>query len=107
MRYIFLAVFLVLFAVMFCFVIGMMFSPKLRSKVMGHQLKMQKQVLDDNADLIEEISTKNAQLSKKGVKTTASAFKEGFTDGDDVHCKHCGTSIDNDSAFCKKCGNKQ
>lgn len=107
MRYIFFAVIVVFCLGWFCFVFGMIFSPKLRSKFMGHQLKMQKKMLDDNAELIEEVSTKSAQLGRKSVKTTASAVKEGFTEGDDVYCKHCGESIDNDSTFCKKCGKKQ
>ena len=121
--------------VMIFFTFGMIFSPKLRSKFMGHQLKMQKQMLEDNKEVLKDINTisggigiqskrdiideneealrhmtsKEASIKAEAVKTTARAFKEGFSGEDTgkVYCKHCGVQIDDDSAFCKKCGNKQ
>lgn len=120
------------FITMFVLTFGMIFSPKLRSKFVGHQLKMQKQMLDDNKDVIkdinelggsigikakkniidnnaddiEHIATKSAKLNKDAIKTTAAAIKEGFSDNK-IFCKHCGESIDEDSTFCKICGKKQ
>lgn len=121
--------------VVWAFMIGMIFSPKLRSKFMGHQLKMQKQMLEDNKETIKDINTlsggigiqskrnildeneedlrhmtsKQASINAEAIKTTARAFKEGFTgsEPEKVYCKHCGASIDMDSAFCKSCGKKQ
>lgn len=92
---------------MFVFVFGMMFNPNLRSKFMGHQLKMQKKMMDDNAELIEELNTKGANLSSGGIRTKARAFKEGLDAAGSIYCKHCGAEIDNDSTFCKACGKKQ
>ena len=117
----------------FGFVFGMIFSPKLRSKFMGHQLKMQKKMLEDNKDVIQDIgkltggigvqttkgiideneedlkniATKGADVTKDAITTTVKAIKEGLSDSDSVFCKHCGESIDSDSTFCKKCGKKQ
>ena len=46
-------------------------------------------------------------FSDEGIKIKAGAVKEGFTGGDTMYCKHCGTSIDSDSRFCKSCGKAQ
>ena len=91
----------------FIFQIGMIFSPKFRSKFMGHQLKMQKKMMDDNSELIEELNAKGANLSSRGIRTRAKAFKEGIDAASSIYCKHCGAEIDNDSTFCKVCGKKQ
>ena len=48
-----------------------------------------------------------AEIEKEGIKIKAGAIKEGFTGGDTMYCKHCGTSIDSDSRFCKNCGKAQ
>lgn len=96
---------------MFVFVFGVMFSPKMRSKFVGGQMKAQKQVLDDNEDIMEEVSTRSAKVRSGAIRETASAIREGLTgensDSDDIYCKHCGKKIDKDSTFCKKCGKKQ
>ena len=117
----------------FVFVICMMFVPGLRSKFMGHQLKMQKRMLEDNKETIQDIGKitgeigvktakgvldeneddirhvvgKTADISKDAITTTTRAIKKGLTEDDAVYCKHCGESIDNDSTFCKACGKKQ
>ena len=132
MHSVFLIISIVIAIAMFIFVMSFMFSSKFRSKVMGHQLKMQKQMLDDNKELLQElgmlsgeigvkttkgiideneddlrdIATKGADISKGAITTTARAIKEGLTD-EEIYCKHCGTSIDSDSTFCKKCGKEQ
>ena len=117
----------------FIFTFGMIFSPKLRSKFMGHQLKMQKRMLEDNKEVIQDlgklaggigvqttkgimdeneddlrhISSKGADIASDGITKTVRAIKKGMTEDSDVYCKHCGESIDNDSTFCKACGKKQ
>lgn len=118
---------------MFVFVICMMFVPGLRSKFMGHQLKMQKRMLEDNKEVMQDIGKitgeigvktakgvldeneddirhvvgKTADISKDAITTTTRAIKKGLTEEDAVYCKHCGESIDSDSTFCKACGKKQ
>ena len=132
MHSVFLIISIVIAIVMFIFVMSFMFSSKFRSKVMGHQLKMQKQMLDDNKKLLQElgmlsgeigvkttkgiideneddlrnIATKGADISKDAISKTAKAIKQGLTE-DTIYCKHCGESIDADSIFCKKCGKEQ
>lgn len=118
---------------MFVFVICMMFVPGLRSKFMGHQLKMQKRMLEDNKEVMQDIGKitgeigvktakgvldeneedirhvvgKTADISKDAITTTTRAIKKGLTEEESVYCKHCGESIDSDSTFCKSCGKKQ
>ena len=118
---------------MFIFSFGMIFSPKLRSKFMGHQLKMQKRMLEDNKEVMQDIGkitgeigvktakgvideneddirhvvSKTADMSKDAITTTTRAIKKGLTEEESVYCKHCGESIDSDSTFCKACGKKQ
>ena len=85
---------------------GMIFSPKLRAKFMSHQLKASKYMMEQNEELLKELSTKSANLSKEGIKIKAGAVKEGFS-VDSIYCKHCGISIDSESKFCKACGKRQ
>lgn len=112
----------------FGFTFAMIFSPKLRSKLMGQQLKMQKhmleenkdiikdiaglginsskEILDENAETLEDIASKKADINAVGVQKMAAAVKKGLAE-ESVYCKHCGATIDHDSSFCKKCGRKQ
>lgn len=116
----------------FGFVIAMFISPKFRGKIMSRQIKAakymtdyskddiedigatlgkvtvttKKRILDENGDVLEEISTKEGNISKEKIKTIASAIKEGLDEAS-MYCKHCGSSIDVDSKFCKKCGKEQ
>lgn len=118
---------------MITFMICMMFVPSFRSKFFGHQLKMQKRVLEDNKDVMADIGkisgeigvktakgvideneddirhvvNKSADISKDAITTTTRAIKKGLTEDDSIYCKHCGASIDSDSTFCKACGKKQ
>lgn len=113
----------------FCFVIAMIISPKLRGKFMSNHVKatkhminyskedledisstainMKKNILDENEDALRDISNKEADIRKDSIKTMASAIKEGLDNQDTMYCKHCGSVIDSDSKFCKKCGKKQ
>lgn len=122
-----------LFCSMFVFVIGMFFSPKLRAKMMGNQIKSMKYMLDDNKDKLTDIATttggiaaqsfnniinenedalrnstnKVSDIAAPAIEKTTRAIKKGFTESDNVYCKHCGASIDSDSKFCKACGKEQ
>ena len=113
----------------FGFVFAMILSPKLRSKMMKHQIKAtkymmedsqeelsdiaavssniaiksRKKVLDENEELLTEMATRNASINKEGVEITARAIKKGLSK-QVVHCKYCGKEIDDDSVFCKFCG---
>ena len=113
----------------FVFVIAMMFSSKLRGKMMSHQIKsmkhmmdeskdvladlsgsmidIKKNIIDENEDALRDISTKEASIKKDAIKMTARAIKEGLSGDDGMFCKHCGESIDSDSTFCKSCGQRQ
>ena len=91
----------------FIFVLRMMFDPKARAKITRHQLKMQKQIIDENEDILKDISAKSAGISSPGYEITARAVKKGLTEEEDIYCKHCGKNIDADSKFCNKCGKEQ
>ena len=115
--------------IVFIFMIAMIASPKLRGKMMSRQFKamrymmeesaddlaklsgtaagIKKEILDENEDLLRDISHKEAKIKSVGIKTVAKAIKEGLTENDYIYCKYCGTEIDNDSKFCKKCGKEQ
>lgn len=119
----------------FVFVAIQMFSPKARGKMMSKQVEAmkhmtnmskedmqdvltnlseisinaKKNILDQNEDVLKDIASREANISKDAIKTTVSAVKEGWTQGEDstMFCKHCGTSIDANSKFCKECGKEQ
>ena len=112
----------------FTFTFLMLFSPKVKSKMMGKSLKtlktmmedntevfqelnkmsinLQKNVLEENEEMLKDINRKTANISKDGVEITARAVKKGFS-SETIYCKHCGNSIDADSKFCKTCGKEQ
>lgn len=91
-------------AVIFIWIL--MFSPKLRAKMMGRQIKSMKYMIDENEEVLTELSKKGANISKEGIRIKASTIKDGLT-GNQIYCKYCGESIDEDSVFCKKCGKEQ
>lgn len=93
-------------AVVFTFTIALMFSPKLRGKMMSRQIKATKYMMDESKEDIKSISDDMANATKDSIKTTTRAIKEGFTE-DNIYCKHCGSEIDADSKYCKKCGKEQ
>lgn len=97
-------------ALIFIFVFVLMFSSKARAKMLGKQVKTMNYVIDENEDALRNISTKGAEISSKGIETTARAIKKGLTEEEDnnlVFCRHCGKEIEEDSKFCKHCGKEQ
>lgn len=118
----------IIIACAFVFMIALIFSPKLKGKMMSRQMKAakymldeskedlkkigdisietRKSILDNNEDALREMVTKQADIAKKGIEITTRAIKDGFSKNV-VYCKHCGAAIDEDSKFCKKCGKEQ
>ena len=112
----------------FIFTFISIISPKFRGKMMSRQIKatkhmvdyskedledigsatinIRKNIIDENEEVLREMSNKEASIKSGYVKTMASAIKEGFSE-DTMYCKHCGSIIDSDSRFCKKCGKEQ
>lgn len=116
----------------FIFTFAMMFSPKLRSKMMGQQIKSLKYMMEDNKDdisdivsnagtasinakkrimdehenTIRDLNTREANTRKDSIQITARAIRDGLL-GEKQYCKHCGEFIDADSKFCKVCGKEQ
>ena len=112
----------------FIFVFAIMFSPKLRGKMMSKQIESlkhmanyskedlenigttmseiaintKKNIYDNNEDKLRDIVEKGSDLSSITVEKTARAIKKGLQDN--IYCKYCGKSIDADSKFCKNCG---
>lgn len=97
---------LVITGIMFIYIILMIFSPKARGKMMSKQIKAGRYAVDESKEDLKTISDTMANATKDGIKTTANAIKEGFTQSK-IFCKHCGNEIDDDSKFCKKCGKEQ
>ena len=118
---------------MFIFVIIQIVSPKARGKMMSKHFKSlkhmteyakddmedvienfgnisanaQNNIINQNEDILRNIATKQANINKDAIRTTASAIREGFGSTNTMFCKHCGSSIDADSKFCKSCGKEQ
>ena len=116
----------------FIYTFAMIFSPKLRGKMMSQQVKAlrhmtdfskedlgsiikesagmairtKKQILDENGELLEEIADRETDIEARQIKKKVRAIKEGLEE-DSSYCKHCGMLIDSDSKFCKRCGKEQ
>ena len=107
-------------------------SPKFRGKLMSRQIKatkymideskddlsnlgttmgnigvnIRKNILDENEDTLRDLTIREANIDKEGIKIKTRAIKDGLSK-DNMYCKHCGETIDEDSKFCKKCGKEQ
>lgn len=116
----------------FIYIFAMMFSPKLRGKMMSKQIKSlkymyedskddltnmtttannafikaQKNILDQNEATLRDIATRKANINKESIETTVRSIRKGF-EKNLIYCKYCGESIDSDSRFCKSCGKEQ
>lgn len=101
-----IGIFGVLFVCAILFIIFFTFSSNFKAKLMGKNIKAAKYLLDDNKDILQELSDTSAKISENAIKTRVKAFKEGLRD-ETMYCKHCGEVIDSNSNFCKKCGQKQ
>lgn len=118
----------------FGYVIAMMFSPKLRGKMMSNNIKAMKHMTDiskddmkdmmtnlgevsvnaksniikNNEEILRNMANKEANIKKEAIRTTFGAIREGLRENDEnMFCKHCGALIDCDSRFCKSCGKEQ
>lgn len=122
----------ILVVLTFIFTIALMVSPKLRGKWMSKQieatkhmmeyskddlkdilstsksveLNAEKEILDNNEEIMKDNVTRKANINKEGIEITAKAIKEGLTNNK-VYCKYCGKLIDSDSKYCKVCGREQ
>lgn len=122
----------ILVVLTFIFTIALMVSPKLRGKWMSKQIEAtkhmmeyskddlkdilstsksvevnaEKEILDNNEEIMKGNVTRKANINKEGIEITAKAIKEGLTNNK-VYCKYCGKLIDSDSKYCKVCGREQ
>ncbi len=122
----------ILILCIFAFVIAQLASPKLRGKMMSRQLKAtkymmneakddltemgtivgtinaetKKNILDQNEEILKDVEKRQANIEKEGIRIKTRAIKEGL-EQNKIYCKHCGTTIDEDSKFCKHCGKEQ
>ena len=122
----------ILVVLTFIFTIALMVSPKLRGKWMSKQIEAtkhmmeyskddlkdilstsksvevnaEKEILDNNEEIMKDNINRKANISKEGIEITAKAIKEGLTNNK-VYCKYCGKLIDSDSKYCKVCGRAQ
>ena len=135
MDFMFNAMFIVVPILVLCgfvFTFSMMFSPKLRGKFMARQMKsmkymmdeshddltnmatmagnmgvqIRKNIMDENEDVLRDLSKREAEIAKDKIEITARAIKDGLS-VNQIYCKHCGKMIDEDSKFCKSCGKEQ
>lgn len=90
----------------FIFSFLLIFSPKVRAKLIKRQLKAAEYIIDENEETLKKINKKGADIRKEGIKITTTAIKEALLD-DMIYCKYCGESINSDSIYCRKCGEKQ
>ena len=60
----------------FVFTIAMMFSPKLRGKMMSKQVKSVKYMMDESKEDIRSFATNMADATKDGIETYTRAIKK-------------------------------
>lgn len=127
----------ILIAITFIFTIALIFSPKLRGKMMSKQIKATKHMLDYTKDDLQDLMTtsatmgidtektildknedtlrnnviRKANINKEGIEITTKAIKDGLSSGSDnkntEYCIECGKKIPTDAKFCLYCGKEQ
>ena len=105
---------IIVIAVLACsiiiFVILSLFSPRVQGKMMKTTAKTgtiaEKEILDENEDIMSSNERRKANIKKEGIEVTARAIKDGLT-SNKIYCRYCGASIESDSRFCKNCGKEQ
>ena len=127
----------ILIAITFIFTIALIFSPKLRGKMMSKQIKATKHMLDYTKDDLQDLMTtsatmgidtektildknedtlrnnviRKANINKEGIEITTKAIKDGLSSGKDnkntKYCIECGKKISTDAKFCLYCGKEQ
>lgn len=127
---------IIVIAVLACsiiiFVILSLFSPRVQGKMMSKQIKSvkhmmdyskddlkelmkttaktgtiaEKEILDENEDIMSSNERRKANIKKEGIEVTARAIKDGLT-SNKIYCRYCGAYIESDSRFCKNCGKEQ
>ena len=70
------------------------------------EVNAEKEILDNNEEIMKDNVKRNANINKEGIEITAKAIKGGLTNNK-VYCKYCGKLIDSDSKYCKVCGREQ
>ena len=101
----------VIFLIVFIILVWRGMSPKGIEKTLTNlgnaTVRAQNNIINDNEEILKNTANKTANINKDAVKVMAQSIKEGFSDNNDVYCKHCGGLIDYDSKFCKSCGKEQ
>ena len=127
----------ILIAITFIFTIALIFSPKLRGKMMSKQIKATKHMLDYTKDDLQDLMTtsstmgidtektildknedtlrnnviRKANINKEGIEITTKAIKDGLSSGSEnkntKYCIECGKKIPTDAKFCLYCGKEQ
>lgn len=127
----------ILIAITFIFTIALIFSPKLRGKMMSKQIKATKHMLDYTKDDLQDLMTtsatmgidtektildknedtlrnnviRKANINKEGNEITTKAIKDGLSSGSEnkntKYCIECGKKIPTDAKFCLYCGKEQ
>ena len=77
---IFFIIVIILIIAGFIFTFGMMFSPKLRGKMMSKQIKATKYMLEETEDDLKDIADRGANATKDAIETTTRAIKKGLTE---------------------------
>ena len=96
----------IIVVIIFITTFAIIISPKLRAKMLSKQIKGMSDMIYDSKDDLRDISNNLADVSREALKMKSRAIRGGF-EGNYIYCKHCGSSIDDDSRFCKKCGKEQ
>lgn len=59
-----------------------------RKNVLGKMINDMNDVVNENEDILKNLSTKSANISKEGIEIKARAIKDGLTE-EKFFCKNC------------------